>query len=160
MVSEGHQGFSPNLRGPREALKQNSWDTVKIWWFPMLVRGKLHLELLPVDFPGETGEGAALLVEKVRAALNVRFPQGPQPRVLFVDRGKGFYACSTAKITPPFKAALRQHHLTAFMGDDAGAQPGTLAQLLLHETAVAWVRARQTITTPKKPWTETREAFW
>jgi hypothetical protein len=38
-------------------------------------------------------------------------------------------------------------------------QPGTLAQLLLHETAVAWVRARQTITTPKKPWTETREAF-
>jgi hypothetical protein len=128
-------------------------------WFPTLVRGKLHLELLPVDFPGETGEGAALLVEKVRAALNVRFPQGPKPRMLFVDRGKGFYARSTAKITPPFKAALRQHHLTAFMGDDAGAQPGTLAQLLLHETAVAWVRARQTITTPKKPWTETREAF-
>ena len=75
-MSEGHQGFSANLRGPRESLKQNSWDTVKIWWFPMLVRGKLHLEVLPVDFPGESPEGAALLVEKIRGALNVRFPQG------------------------------------------------------------------------------------
>ena len=37
--------------------------------------------------------------------------------------------------------------------------PPQYHQLLLHETAVAWVRARQTITTPKKPWTETREAF-
>ena len=85
----------------------------------MLVRGKLHLELLPADFPGETPEGAAILVAKMRAALNVRFPQGPKPRVIFVDRGKGFYATSTAQITPEFKAALRQHDLDAFMGDDA-----------------------------------------
>ena len=31
--------------------------------------------------------------------------------------------------------------------------------MLLHETAVAWVRLQQTRTTPKKPWEETREAF-
>ena len=158
-MSEGHQGFSPNLRGPREALTQNSWGTLKVWWFPMLVRGKLHLELLPADFPGETAAGAATLVEKVRAALNVRFPQGAKPRVLFVDRGKGFYVPRTAQITRPFKDALRQHDLAAFMGDDAREQPGTLAQVLLHETAVAWVRLQQTRTTPRQPWAETRAAF-
>ena len=79
--------------------------------------------------------------------------------MLFVDRGKGFYASRTARITAPFQAALRHHGLTAFMGDDAGQQPGTLAQVLLHETAVAWVRVQQTRTTPKKAWEETREAF-
>ena len=98
-------------------------------------------------------------MEKVRAALNVRFPQGAKPRVLFVDRGKGFYTSSTARITPEFKAALRAHDLTTFMGDDASAQPGTLAQVLLHETAVAWARVQLARTMPKQPWRETREAF-
>ena len=78
---------------------------------------------------------------------------------MFVDRGKGFYVSSTAQITAPFKDALRQHDLAAFMGDDAREQPGTLAQVLLHETAVAWVRLQQTRTTPRQPWAETRAAF-
>ena len=158
-MSKGQQEFSANLRGPREATRQNSWDTRKVWWFPALVRGKLHLELLPADFPGENPRGAAVLVEKVRGALNVRFPQGAKPRLLFVDRGKGFYATNTARITPAFKAALQEHNLEAFMGDDASEQPGVLAQVLLHETAVAWARHQLTITTPKKPWEETREQF-
>ena len=79
--------------------------------------------------------------------------------MLFVDRGKGFYASSTAQITPQFKDALRTYNLTAFMGDDARQQPGTLAQVLLHETAVAWTRVLLTRTMPKRPWQETREAF-
>ena len=54
---------------------------------------------------------------------------------------------------------LRQHDLAAFMGDDAREQPNTLAQVLLHETAVAWVRLQQTRTTPRQPWAETRAAF-
>ena len=58
-----------------------------------------------------------------------------------------------------FKDALRQHDLAAFMGGDAREQPGTLAQVLLHETAVAWVRLQQTRTTPRQPWAETRAAF-
>ena len=45
------------------------------------------------------------------------------------------------------------------MGDSAREQPGTLAQVLLHETAVAWVRLQQTRTTPRQPWTENRAAF-
>ena len=32
------------------------------------MQGKLHVELLAKDFPGETPEGAAILVQKIRAA--------------------------------------------------------------------------------------------
>ena len=45
------------------------------------------------------------------------------------------------------------------MGDDARNQPGTLAQVLLHETAVAWTRVQLALTCPRTPWTETRSAF-
>lgn len=30
---------------------------------------------------------------------------------------------------------------------------------MLHETAVAWIRNRQKVTTPKEPWAETVEQF-
>ena len=56
-ISEGSQEQSENLRGKQEALKQNSWDSLRVWWFPMLARGKLHVEVLPEDFPGETEKG-------------------------------------------------------------------------------------------------------
>ena len=44
-------------------------------------RGKLHLVLLGSSFPGETPAGAAQLVWKVRAAMNIRFQSGDQPGV-------------------------------------------------------------------------------
>ncbi len=68
-MSRGSQKYSPNLRVSRTSLNQNSWDTLRVWWAPVLARGKLHVELLSEDFPGETPEGAAELVEKVRKAV-------------------------------------------------------------------------------------------
>ena len=41
----------------------------------------------------------------------------------------------------------------------AVVQPGFLADVLLHETAVAWVRGLETSTAPAAPWRETREEF-
>ena len=55
------------LRGPKRAVKAKSTDTIRVWFVPVLARGKLHLELLPADFPGETERGAEILVAKVRA---------------------------------------------------------------------------------------------
>ena len=46
--------YSRTLRGNPASTKQNSWDTEKVWWAPMLVRGKLHIEHLPDNFPRET----------------------------------------------------------------------------------------------------------
>ena len=45
------------------------------------------------------------------------------------------------------------------MGDDASLQPGDLKDLMLHETAVAWLTNRLKVTTPAKAWEETAEAF-
>ena len=98
------------------------------------------------------------MVAKVRAALNIRFPTSP-PKVLFTDRGNGFYESNSGQITDDYREALREHGLKAFMGDDASEQPGTLQELLLHETAMAWVRERLKKTVPKVPWQESNEAY-
>ena len=45
------------------------------------------------------------------------------------------------------------------MGEDAAVQPGKLSDLMLHETAVAWIRKLEARTIPRKPWEESREAF-
>ena len=99
------------------------------------------------------------MVTKVRAALNVRFQAGNQPTVVFTDRGQGFFALKTGRITPEYKAALQENGLRAFMGEDASRQPGDLKELMLHETAMAWVVERLKVTRLAKPWEETEVAF-
>ena len=104
--------------------------------------------------------GASLLVPKVRAAVNVRFPNvAKQPSCIFVDRGKGFYRTANGKITPEFKDALRESGFKAFWGEDASRQPGHLQEMMLHETAVSWLRVRLSESLPKRCWEETPEKF-
>ena len=43
------------------------------------------------------------------------------------------------------------------MGDDASAQPGLLGDMMLHETAVSWIRERMGQATPARAWEETRD---
>ena len=158
-MSQGCQQDDKNLRGDKRSIKMNSWDTVRVWWAPVLARGKLHVILLPENFVGDHPDGAWPLVAKVRAALNLRFPAASGPRVLFVDRGSGFFNAGTGAITHEFKTALQDHQLTAFMGGNAALQPGSLQEMMLHETAVAWIRRGLTWSLPPKPWEETIEAF-
>ena len=137
-----------------------SWNTRKVWWAPVLTRGKLHVIVFDEAFPGENAEGAKVLVPKVAAALQARFPQARRkPGVVFVDRGKGFYNTKTGRITTGFREALDEAGLEAFWGDNAAAQPGHMQELMLHETAVAWLRNRLEATVPKKSWEETPAAF-
>ena len=105
-------------------------------------------------FPGEVAAGAAILVGQIRKVVDKRFPGPGKPKILFVDRGQGFYHKMGGKITPQFKAALRDNSLKAYYGDDAKAQPGKLQELMLHETAVAWIRHQEEQTRPKEPWLE------
>ena len=99
------------------------------------------------------------MVARVRAALNVRFPGGAQPRLLFTDRGNGFYNSGTGHITAKYEKALKDHGLRAFFGTDASVQPGQLQEVMLHEAAVSWMRVRLTKSVPKKAWEETPEAY-
>jgi hypothetical protein len=159
-TSPGAELHSVNLRGAKTSEKQHSWDTIRVWWAPILTRGKLHIEVFDADFPGEVEAGAMLLVAKVRAAVNKRFQNGvDQPDVLWTDRGKGFYHTGNGLITGGYKQALTDHGFRAALGDDASVQPGNLQELMLHETAVAWIRLRLGRTVPAKPWDETRDAY-
>jgi len=158
--SEETQLQSNSLRGKKETLKQKSYDGVRVYWAPILARGKFHIELLGEDFPGEAPQGAAILVARVRAALNVRFQGDDEsPAILFTDRGQGFHHIKNGRITPEYQGALREHGLRTFYGDDASAQPGNLQEVMLHEPAVAWIRKRETVTQTRQPWTETVAEF-
>ena len=164
MVRTGKDGkgcrvHSRSFRGKQETLKQNSWGTIRVYFAPVLVRGKLHVAILGQGFPGETPAGAAIVVAKVRAALNSRFRSADQPDVVFTDRGQGFYALANGRITPEYAAALRAHGLKAFMSADASLRPGDMKELMLHGTAVAWLDGRLTATTPARAWEETTEEF-
>jgi len=159
-VSDDAREWGRNLKGSQECLKQNSWDTVRLWWVPILTRGKLHVEALPEGFPGETPEGAAIMTEKLPGVLARRFPNESKPKVLFTDRGRGFFNARNGNVTPKFKASLEQAGLRAFQGENALVQSGTIGDVLLHETAVSWLRYLMGQTTPAAPWTESREAYY
>ena len=73
--------------------------------------------------------------------------------------GKGFYQTATGKITVAYKKALAAHGFQAALGDDASIQPGRLQEMMLHETAVSWMRRRLASTLPAKPWEETRQEY-
>ena len=126
----------------------------------MQCRGKLHVDIFDADFPGEVPDGARLLAGKVRAAVNIRF-QAPasKPDVLFTDRGRGFYQPNSGVSTPEWREAVEDHGFRTFMGNTAAMQPGSLQDVLLHETAVSWLRKRLQRSTPKKCWEESREAY-
>ena len=76
-VSDDAKLASRNLKGNVSTLKQNSWDTSRVYWAPVLVRGKLHVEALPEGFPGDTPEGAVTLVEKLPGVLARRIARFP-----------------------------------------------------------------------------------
>ena len=79
--------------------------------------------------------------------------------MIFSDRGAGFYNPGDGTVTCEYKSALESRGLRAFHGDDASIQPGSLGDLMLHETAVAWIRIQEGLTSPRRPWTESRAAF-
>ena len=152
---------SKSLRKSPSATKQTGYEAIKVYWAPVLTRGKLHIEILGESSwgPGENAASAAALVKHVRHAVNQRFQCDGQPSVLFVDRGQGFYSNFGGKITKKFKDALQEHSFTAFNGDDASSQPGSLQEVMLHETAVAWIRHKEVRNRNPKPWEETVAQF-
>ena len=159
-VSDDAKQWSQNLQGNKSTVKQNSWDTMRVYFVPVLVRGKLHVESLPEGFPGDTPEGVETLVGKLPGILARRFPNETAPKYVMTDRGKGFFHSSTGKITPEYKAALEKAGLKPFQGENAKAQSGTFGDLLLHETAMAWLRKLLERSEPAEAWKETREEFY
>ena len=92
--------------------------------------------------------------------MNKRFQGGAtKPDTLMVDRGRGSYNNATGGVTKKYEQALRDHGFKNLMGDNASVQPGHMQEILLHETAVSWIRLRLEKTVPRKPWLETTEQY-
>ena len=64
----------------------------------------------------------------------------PLPRVVFTDRGPGFFQGSTGHVVKAYADALKKHGFRPYAGSDASKQPGDVPDCLPHETAVAWAR--------------------
>ena len=115
--------------------------------------------MLGEDFRGEEPAGAPAFVAAVKNGLSKRFQSGAKPSVLFLDRSRAFFNTVTGRVTVELADALGPAALSLFWGEDAHDQPGACADVLLHETAVAWIRDGLTKCVPKHPWKESRQQY-
>ena len=105
-----------------------------------------------------------MFVERLPRMLNQMLgASARKPRILFSDRGPGFYHRSAGSITGEYEGACRAHGFKPWAGANAKegprAQPPDIADVLLHETAISWLRAQVAKTTPKRSWEETPNQF-
>ena len=147
------------MKGPKEVLKQDSWDAERISWVMIMTRGVVAVHMMPEDWTTD-GPGLAAAVSDVPRIVRGMLGRGAAlPRVLFTDRGTGMYV-PTGQIVRAYAAAVTRAKLRVYWGPDAQVQSADMGDLLLHETAVAWFRARMKKARPAAlPWEETR-AQW
>ena len=101
-----------------------------------------------------------MLVGRLPALLNEMLGRSARkPRTIFTDRGPGFYHRRWEAITGDYESACREHGFKSSQGSNSKkgphAQPGDIGDVLLHETAISWMRRREEATRPTKPWEET-----
>ena len=106
-----------------------------------MARGCVHFEVMD-DGWTQTGEGMAALVDKLEAILRSMLGNPAQlPRVLFSDRGPGFYQSSTGHIVGAYHKALTTTSFRPYAGVDASHQPPDIPDVLPHETVAGWARS-------------------
>ena len=49
-ISKDAKMYSRNLRAVPYAGKQKQWGDKKVWWFMILARGKVSLQMMPLDW--------------------------------------------------------------------------------------------------------------
>ena len=139
-MSEDAASDSKNLRVSPYTNKTTQWGDVKVWWFVVLCKGKVHIEVMGQEWHQDSA-GQAQFVKKLPKIMK-KMHKGDDnlPSVVFTDRGPGFYHPSTGSICPDYQAALAECGLSAWAGDHSKWQPPDIADVLLHETSVAWIR--------------------
>ena len=162
LMSPGATEKSINLGGSVTADKQCGYGSTRVYFGVVLARGRVGVVVFPdVDqYPGETPEGARLLVERLPCALDKMLGSpAKKPRILFTDRGPGFYHRRWGTVTGDYESACHEHGFKLWAGTNSKkgprAQPPDLADFLLHETVVPWLRSREERTRPTRPWQET-----
>ena len=159
LISDDAREYSRNLRAPKEVLKQKSWEAERISWIMVMSRGVVAVHMLPADWATD-GEGlAAAATELPRILRRMLGNEAHLPRVLFTDRGTGMYT-PRGRAVRAWAEATSRAKFRLYWGTDAKQQSPDMGDLLLHETAVSWFRARMKKAKPVTlPWEETR-AQW
>ena len=157
--SDDAKKLSRNQRGPKFALSQKTWEGTKMNWVIILTRGVIDVDSLPLDWSLDA-DGMALVVHRLQGRLRDMLGREARlPRVIMSDRGTGMYAPS-GHVTAAYDIAARQCGFCLFWGQDAKRQSPDMPDLLLHETAVSWVRGVLRRTKPEAlPWLETPEQW-
>ncbi len=162
LMSPGSLQASQNLGGSSTADKQCSYGDTRVFFFVALTRGVFGVKVFTKDgeFPGETPQGARLLVNNLPGLLRKMLgPQAKMPRTIFSDRGPGFYHRKWGTITGDYESACRSENFKPWAGSNSKAgpraQPPDIGDVLLHETAIAWLRRQEEKSRPTAPWQET-----
>ena len=78
------------------------------------------------------------------------------PRTLFTDRGTGMYSPG-GTVVREYEDAVEKAGVRLYWGPSAKKQAPDLGDVLLHETAVSWFRAKMRVAKPDGlPWEETQ----
>ena len=166
-MSADSMGESRHLAGNASAEKQCSQGDTRVWFLFVLARGAVGAHVFSdLNFPGETQEGAAMCVAQLpRVLRRMLGAAATKPRMLFSDRGPGFYNRRHGMVTGEYAAACKQFGFKLWAGNNAlhgpHAQPPDIADVLLHETATAWLRSRlvDSGASLTQPWLETPKEF-
>ena len=161
LMSPGSTERSANLGGSVTADKQCGFGSTRVYFGVVLTRGVVGVAVFAdvEQFPGETPEGARILVERLPAVLDKMLGRSAKkPHTIFTDRGPGFYHRRWGTITGDYESACREHGFKPWGGTNSKkgprAQPPDLADVLLHETAVSWLRRQEEQNRPARPWLE------
>lgn len=158
-VSDDAKLYSRNLTEPSTVLKQNSWGSRKVNWLMVLAKGVLHVEVLPEDWKLD-GEGMAEAASRLPKALRQMLGKEARlPRTLFTDRGTGMYSPG-GSVVREYEDAVEKAGIRLYWGPSAKQQAPDLGDVLLHETAVSWFRAKMRVAKPDGlPWEETQDQW-
>lgn len=159
-ISDDAKFYSRNLMGDPTKLKQASWGSTKMNWFMVLARGVVHVEVMP-DTWCLNGEGMATFVERLPGILRRMLgPDARLPRTLFTDRGTGMYEPFQGKVVHKYRDAVAKAGFKLYWGNNAHKQSPDMGDMLLHETAISWVRKGMRAASPEVvPWEETPEMW-
>ena len=162
LMSPGSMAASANMGGSSTADKQCGFGDTRVFLFVALTRGVFGVKVFTRqhEFPGETPDGARIMVNHLPALLKKMLgPSAALPRTILSDRGPGFFHRRWGTITGDYEVACRRNGFKPWAGTNAKegphAQPPDIGDVLLHETAISWLRKEEEKSRPTKPWEET-----
>ena len=75
--------------------------------------------------------------------------------------GRRYFSDGLGTITGDYESACREHGFKLWAGSNSKngphAQPPDVADVVLHETAISWLRREEAESRPVAPWNETPE---